>query len=95
MHFLFQKHLLNQEINKKQKVAKLLQQKFIGLKNSLNCKIGYIDYVHVCNTFLVCNNKNISQVKEKKKKNYATFFLEIWVIILTHIKILIKLDLVF
>ena len=88
MHFLFQKHLLNQEINKKQKVAKLLQQKFIGLKNSLNCKIGYIDYVHVCNTFLVCNSKNISQVKE-------TFFLEIWVIILTHVKILIKLDLIF
>ena len=73
MHFLFQKHLLNQEINKKQKVAKLLQQKFIGLKNSLNCKIGYIDYVHVCNTFWFATTKTFPKLKKKRKKIMQRF----------------------
>lgn len=36
----------------------------IGLK----IKIGYIDYVQVCNRFLDCNNKNVSKVKETKDK---------------------------
>ena len=33
-----------------------------------NYKMSYIDYVHVCNTFLVSNNKNISKVKETQNK---------------------------
>ena len=59
-----QKRLLNQEINNKQKTVKSLQQRVIEVKNSLNCKMSYIDYVHICNPFLVSNNKNISKVKE-------------------------------
>ena len=55
-----QKRLLNQEVNNKQKAVKMLQEKVIEVKNSLNCKMNYIDYVHVCNTFLVSNNKSIS-----------------------------------
>ena len=46
----------------------MLQEKVIEVKNSLNCKMNYIDYVHVCNTFLVSNNKNISRVKETQDK---------------------------
>ena len=38
------------------------------VKNNLNCKMSYIDYIHVCNTFLVSNNKNISKVKETQDK---------------------------
>ena len=45
-----------------------MQGKVIEVKNSLNCKMSYIDYVHVCNTFLVSNNKNISKVKETQYK---------------------------
>ena len=30
--------------------------------------MSHIDYVHVCNTFLVSNNKNISKVKETQDK---------------------------
>ena len=30
--------------------------------------MSYIDYDHVCSTFLVSNNKNISKVKEIQNK---------------------------
>ena len=46
----------------------MLQEKVLEVKNSLNWKMNYIDYVHVCNTFLVSNNKNISRVKETQDK---------------------------
>ena len=55
-----QKRLLNQEANNKQKTAKILQEKVIEVKNSFNCNMSCIDYVYVCNTFLVFNNKNMS-----------------------------------
>ena len=91
-----QKRLLNQEINNKQKAVKSIQQKVTEVKYSLNCKMSYIDYVHVSNTFLVSNNKNISKDFQKRKtRNYTTLFLEIWETILTNAKILIKLCLIF
>ena len=70
-----QKRLLNQEINNKQKAVKSLQQKVIEVKNSLNCKISFIDYVHVCNTLFVSNNKNISKVKETQEKKLCSLVL--------------------
>ena len=75
--YFLSKSLFNHEINNKQKAVKSLQQKFIEVKNSLNYKMSYTDYVHVCNTFLDYNNKKISEVKETKDKNYATLFLEV------------------
>ena len=45
------------------------------VKNSFNCKMSYIDYVHVCNTFLVSNNKNISKVKETQDKKLCNLLL--------------------
>ena len=47
---------------------KSTQQTVTEVKNSLNCKMGYMDYVHVCNTFLVSNNKFISKVKETRQE---------------------------
>ena len=35
-----------------------------------------IDYVHVCNTFLVSNNKNISKVKETQGKKLWNLLLK-------------------
>ena len=70
-----QKRLLNQEINNKQKAVKSIQQKVTEVKNSLNCKMSYIDYVHVCNTFLVSNNKNISKVKKTQDKKLCNLLL--------------------
>ena len=55
-----QKRLLNQEANNKQKTAKILQEKVIEVKNSFNCNMSCIDYVYVCNIFLVFNNENMS-----------------------------------
>ena len=55
-----QKRLLKQEVNNKQKAVKILQEKVIEVMNSLICKMTFIDYVHVCNTFLVSNKKSIS-----------------------------------
>ena len=71
-----QKRLLNQEVNNKQKAVKMLQEKVIEVKKSLNCKMNYIDYVHVCNTFLVSNNKNISKVKETQDKKLCNLLLK-------------------
>ena len=45
------------------------------VKNSLNCKVSHIDYVHVCNTFLVSNNKNIFKVKETQDKKLCNLVL--------------------
>ena len=63
-----QKCLLNQEINNSQKTVKSLQQKVTELKKSLNCKMSYINYVHICNMFLVSNTRNISKVKKTQVK---------------------------
>ena len=71
-----EKRLLNQEVNNKQKAVKVLQEKAIEVKNSLNCKMSYIDYVHVCNTFLVSNNKNIPRVKETQDKKLCSLLLK-------------------
>ena len=38
------------------------------IKKNLNAKMNYIDYVHVCTTFLVSNDKNISKVKNTQSK---------------------------
>ena len=38
--------------------------------------MSYIDYIHVCNTFLVSNNKNISQVKETQDKKLCNLHLK-------------------
>ena len=38
--------------------------------------MSYIDYVHVCNTFLVSNNKNISKVKETQDKELCNLLLK-------------------
>ena len=70
-----QKRLLNQEINNKQKAVKPIQQKVTEVKNSLNCKMSYIDYVHVSNTILVSNNKNISKVKKTQDKKLCNLVL--------------------
>ena len=37
--------------------------------------MSYIDYVHLCNTFLVSNNKNISKVKETQDKKLCNLLL--------------------
>ena len=89
------KRLLSQEINNKQKAVKSIQQKVTEVKNSRNCKMSYIDYLHVCYTFLFLITKTFLKLTKHKTRNYATFFLEIWGTILTHVKILIKLYLIF
>ena len=54
---------------------KSLQQRVLEVKNSLNRKMSYTDHVHVCNTFLVSNNKNISKVKERQDKKLCNLVL--------------------
>ena len=71
-----QKRLLNQEINNKQKVVKSIQQKVIEVKKSLNCKMNYIGYVHICNKFLVSSNKIFSKVKETQDKKLCNLLLK-------------------
>ena len=38
--------------------------------------MSYVDYFHVCNTFLVSNNKNISKVKETQDKKLCNLLLK-------------------
>ena len=70
-----QKGLLNKEINNKQKAVKSLQKKFIAVTNSFNYKMSYIDYLHVCNTLLVSDNKSISKIKETQDKKLCILLL--------------------
>ena len=45
---------------------KILNKMLETIKKNLNAKMNYIDYIHVCTIFLVCNisnDKNISKVK--------------------------------
>ena len=37
--------------------------------------MSYIDYIHVCSTFLLSNNKNISKVKETQDKKLCNLVL--------------------
>ena len=71
-----QKRLLNQETNNKQKVVKSIQQKVIEVKKSLNCKMNYIGYVHICNKFLVSSKKIFSKVKETQDKKLCNLLLK-------------------
>ena len=55
----------------------------------------HIDYVHVCNMFLVSNNKNISKVKETQDKKLCNLLLRnMGNNSNTYVKILIKLYLI-
>ena len=58
-------------------------------------KMSYIDYVHVYNTLLVSKTKTFLKLRKQKTRNYAIYFLEIWVKILTHVKNPIRLYLIF
>ena len=49
--------------------------KVIEVKNSLNCKVRYIDHIYVCDTFLISNNKNISKIKETQDKKLCNLLL--------------------
>ena len=68
-----QKCLLNQQVNKKQKAVKILQQKFREVKNNLDCKMSLFDYVYICNASLVSNNKIIFKIKETQKLRNLLF----------------------
>ena len=45
------------------------------VKSSLNCKMSYIDYLHVSKKFLVSNNTNTSKLKETQDKKLCTLLL--------------------
>ena len=66
----------------------MLQEKVIEVKNSLNCKMNYIDYVLFAIRFEFLIIKASLELKKHKTINYAIYFLNIWVKILTHAKIL-------
>ena len=70
----YQKRLLSQEVSKIQKAVKILPENSTEVKNNLNCKISYIDHVHVCNTFLVSNDKNITKVKETQDNKLCNLY---------------------
>ena len=63
--FLVKNVYLTRKLITKRKL-KILQQKVTEIKNSLNCKMNYIDYIHVSKAFMVFNN--ISKVNEIQGK---------------------------
>ena len=48
---------------------------FLSLILQLRLFLTSVDYVHVCNTFLVSNNKNIFKVKETQDKKLCNLLL--------------------
>ena len=67
-----QKQLLKQEIMDKVSIISRQKKEFTALKKLIEKKLSIIDFAHICCLFLVCNDKNITKVKEahcKKLKN--------------------------
>ena len=70
--FLVKNVYLTRKLITKRKL-KILQQNVIEIKNSLNCKMSYIDYIHFSKAFMVFNN--ISKVKEIQGKELYNLLL--------------------
>ena len=62
-----QTKLFKQEISYKKRCAWLLKKDFLSARNDLMCKLKWIDFNHVCNLFLLGNDKALQ--KHQKIQN--------------------------
>ena len=71
--------LLKQEISNKKRSLRTLRRDLTSVRNELSLKLSFIDLNHVCNLFLIGNNKAIlkhEQIQNKKLNNLRVTTLE-------------------
>ena len=70
--------LLKQEISNKKRSLRTLRRDLTSVRNELSLKLSFIDLNHVCNLFLIGNDKAIlkQQIQNKKLNNLRVTTLE-------------------
>ena len=71
--------LLKQEISNKKRSLRTLRRDLTSVRNELSLKLSFIDLNHVCNLFLIGNDKAIlkhKQIQNKKLNNLRVTTLE-------------------
>ena len=71
--------LLKQEISNKKRNLIILRRDLTSVRNKLSLKLSFIDLNHVCNLFLIGNDKAIlkhQQIQNKKLNNLRVTTLE-------------------
>ena len=70
--------LLKQEISNKKRNLRTLRRDLTSVRNELSLKLSFIDLNHVCNLFLIGNDKAIlkQQIQNKKLNNLRVTTLE-------------------
>ena len=64
------------EVKTLEKIDFKIKKAILNLDFLISCRKRSVDYVHVCNTFLVSNDKNISKVKETQDKKLCNLLLK-------------------
>ena len=66
-----QQKLLKQEVIIKERRARLVKNDLSSIKNELMFKLKWIDFHHVCNLFLVGNDRSISKHQNIQDKKFC------------------------
>ena len=72
-----QTKLLKQEISNKKRHARLLKKNLLSARNDLMCKLRWIDFNHVCNLFLLGNDKALQKSKIRSLVSYQKFLVKV------------------
>ena len=73
MYRQFQIKLLKQKIFTKKKSSRTLRRDLSSVRNELSLKLSFVDLNHVCNLFLIGNDKTISKHKQTQIKKLNNF----------------------
>ena len=71
-----QRKLLKQEISNKRR-ARLLKKDLVSARNDLMCKLRWTDFNHVCNLFLLGNDKALQKSKIRSLVSYQKFLVKV------------------
>ena len=71
----YQQKLLKQEIINKKRRIRLVKKDLSSVKNELMFKLKWIDFHHVCNLFLVGNDRSISKHQNIQDKFFLNFLI--------------------
>ena len=66
-----QTKLLKEEISNKKRLTGLLEKDLLSARNDLMCKLRWVDFNHVCNLFLLDNNKALRKHQKIQKKKFG------------------------
>ena len=68
-----QTKLFKQEISYKKRCAWLLKKDFLSARKDLMCKLKWTDFNHVCNLFLLCNDKALQKTEKSRIRRLVSY----------------------